>query len=367
MYKNSHINWQHNVAIGLTLALVAIYALVPANSELFSVPGQSDWMILQNIYGSMWLGLIIIFVGHRSRNLRVDRAPSPIHSFVSIPIFIGGCFWLNYNGWNVTREGAEGTISALFRALWFIVIIGESHSRMTTNRRILLILATCILMFFDQSRTYFLIALLILITGFHRALVIPAISSVIAAALLVAAIRSGENDGFFNAMMFAIGGEGYLGSQGIFQVLSLPEAGINFSEPAVLALLSPVTAPFVQIFKRLGYSTDMFDSSSYLGSYVLSLSAQNYPPMGGFYILSEFIRAGFFGMICMTVYFSIVLYLTKKLFDTRELPIGSYIAILSVKNSPMVYWNLVLTIFLFSYLARYLNKKLYEFSHKNNI
>jgi len=120
----------------------------------------------------------------------------------------------------------------------------------------------------------------------------------------------------------------------------------------VQALFSPATASLTLVTKRLGYSADLFDSSSYLGSYIQYTTGDTYPPMGGFFILSEFIRAGWVGFACMAIYMVIVLVLTKKLFDTTDLPIGSFIAILSIKNSPMTYWNLVISVLIISYINR---------------
>jgi hypothetical protein len=293
-------------------------------------------------------------VGYHFRNIQTKSKSAIISNTFSIAIFITGGVWLSTNGWIEVREGPEATVSAIFRILWFAVVLNQNHGKMSNNRRILLILATCILMFFDQSRTYFLIALLLLIVGFSKLVMLPLMVVFIVAALLVAAIRSGENVDLLSAITFAIGGEGYLGSQGVFQVLGLPEEGLNFFVPAALALIAPATAPVVLIAKRFGYETAVFDSSSYLGDYIKFLSGDTYPPMGGFYILSEFMRAGFVGFLCMGMYVILVLFITKRLFDTVDLPAGSFIAIIAIKSSPMVYWNFVISIFVISYALRYL-------------
>lgn len=338
----------HILAVALTASLVMIYGIVPANPELFSVPPWPAFMIAEYLSGAMLLLAIVIGVGYATRKTTFKRQPVPVHPAVAIMVFVGGCFWLRLHPWTDVREGFEGSISALFRILWFVIIINLRQSNLTLTKRMAYVVATAILMFFDQSRTYFLVALLILLTNLSWIAIVPAI----VAALLVAAIRSDQNSGFLYAITFAIGGEGYLGSQGVFQVLSLPTGGLNFSIPALQALFAPLTALITVVAKRFDYAADFFDSSTYLGNYIEALTGQPYPPMGGFFILSEFIRAGWFGIACITIYMATVFILTKKLFDTAEFPIGSFIAILSIKNSPMTYWNLVLIVFVISYLFR---------------
>jgi hypothetical protein len=335
----------HTLAVLLAIALVVMYGLVPAQPELFGIGPRAGSMIAENAIGAAMLAMIVAIVGVGTRRIVTKREPVPIHPIVTVLVFAGGCYWLRDNSWIDAREGVEGTVSALFRIVWFVIVINIRRADMTLLKRGMYVVATVILMFFDQSRTYFLIALLVLLTDLGLVAIVPALI----AALLVAAVRSSENRGFIYSMMFAIGGEGYLGSQGVFQVLTIGERGINFSIPAAQALFSPLTATVTLFAKRLGYSADMFDSSSYLGSYIRATTGDTYPPMGGFFILSEFIRAGWFGVICMALYMVIVLFLTKKLFDTIEFPIGSFIAILAIKNSPMTYWNLVISVFVISY------------------
>lgn len=338
----------HALAVALTVALVMIYGIVPTNPELFGVPPWPNFMLREYVSGALLLGIIVAVIGYGTRKMRSTRDPIPVHPIFVIAVFIGGCVWLGNHSWVDVREGFEGSISAVFRILWFVIIINLRQDRMSLAKRLAYVMGTAILMFFDQSRTYFLVAMLILLANFNWIAIIPAL----VAALMVAAIRSNQNYGFLHSITFAIGGEGYLGSQGVFQVLSLPEGGLNFSIPAIQALFAPATALVTVIAKRFDYPADLLDSSTYLGSYIEALTKQPYPPMGGFFILSEFIRAGWFGVVCIALYMAIVFVLTKRLFDTAEFPIGSFIALLAIKNSPMTYWNLVLVILVASFLFR---------------
>ncbi|MGN7161588.1 hypothetical protein [Sphingomonas sp. SAFR-052] len=338
----------HVLAVTLTVALVMIYGVVPANPELFGVPPWPTFMLHEYITGALMLGVIVAIVGYGTRHISSTREPIPVHPMIVIAVFAGGCVWLREHSWVDVREGFEGSISAVFRVLWFVIVINLRQDRMSVAKRMVYVLATAILMFFDQSRTYFLIAMLVLLANFNWIAIIPAL----VAALMVAAIRSDQNYGFLHSITFAVGGEGYLGSQGVFQVLSLPEGGLNFSIPAIQALFAPATALVTVIAKRFDYPADLFDSSTYLGNYIEALTNQPYPPMGGFFIMSEFIRAGWFGVVCIALYMTIVFVLTKRLFDTTEFPIGSFIALLAIKNSPMTYWNLVLVVVVFSYIFR---------------
>ncbi len=342
----------HALAMALAVALVTIYGVVPANPELFGVPPWPAFMLREYVGGAVLLGAIVAIVGYRARKIGSTREPVPVHSTIAIAVFAGGCVWLKDHSWVDAREGFEGSISAAFRILWFVIVINLRQERMSVTKRMVYVLATAILMFFDQSRTYFLVALLVLLANFNWIAIIPAL----VAALMVAAIRSDQNYGFLYSITFAIGGEGYLGSQGVFQVLALPESGLNFSIPPIQALFAPATALVTVIAKRFDYPADLFDSSTYLGNYIEALTNQPYPPMGGFFIMSEFIRAGWFGMICIALYMTVVLVLTKRLFDTAEFPIGSFIAILAIKSSPMTYWNMILIVFIISYAVRQAGK-----------
>lgn len=338
----------HVLAVGLTIALVMIYGVVPANPELFAVPPWPAFMLREYVTGAVLLGGIVAIIGYGTRKIASTREPIPVHPILVLAVFAGGCYWLKDHSWVDVREGSEGSISALFRVLWFVIVINLRQDRMSVAKRMIYVLGTAILMFFDQSRTYFLVAMLVLLANFNWIAIIPAL----VAALMVAAIRSDQNYGFLHSITFAVGGEGYLGSQGVFQVLSLPEGGLNFSIPAIQAMFAPLTALVAVIAKRFDYPADLIDSSTYLGNYIEALTGQPYPPMGGFFILSEFIRAGWFGIGCLAIYMTIVFALTKRLFDTAEFPIGSFIALLAIKNSPMTYWNLVLVVVVFSYLSR---------------
>jgi len=338
----------HMLAVMLMAALVVMYGLVPAQPELFGILPRAGSMIAENAAGAALLTIIVAAVGLLTRRVKIGREPVEIHPMIAVAVFVGGSYWLSGNSWIDAPEGIAGTISALCRIAWFVIVINIRRSELNILKRVLYVAATVVLMFFDQSRTYFLIALLVLLTDLGLIAVFPAIL----AALLVAAVRSSENYGLMHSVMFAIGGEGYLGSQGVFQVLTIGDRGINFSIPAIQALFSPLTATITLFAKRLGYSADMLDSSSYLGSYIQATTGDLYPPMGGFFILSEFIRAGWLGVACMALYIASVLFITKRLFDTVEFPIGSFIAILAIKNSPMVYWNLVISVFVVSYVVR---------------
>ncbi len=338
----------HALAVALTVALVTVYGVVPANPELFAVPPWPAFMLREYVSGAMLLGVIVAIAGYATRKIGSTREAIPVHPIIAIAVFAGGCVWLKSHPWVDVREGFEGSISAVFRILWFVIVINLRQERMSAVKKIIYVLGTATLMFFDQSRTYFLVAMLVLLANFNWIAIIPAL----VAALMVAAIRSDQNYGFLHSITFAIGGEGYLGSQGVFQVLALPEGGLNFSIPAVQALFAPATALVTVIAKRFDYPTDLLDSSTYLGNYIEALTNQPYPPMGGFFIMSEFIRAGWFGVVCIALYMTIVFVLTKRLFDTAEFPVGSFIALLAIKNSPMTYWNLVLVVVVVSYLVR---------------
>jgi hypothetical protein len=342
----------HLLAVALGVALVMVYTIVPANPELFGVPPWPAFMIAEYIWGAIPLAIIVAAVGYFTRNMTSKREPVQVHPALAAAVFIGGCFWLREYPWVDVREGIEGTVSAIFRIFWFVIVLSLRQNNLTLSKRLAYVLATAILMFFDQSRTYFLIALLVLLTNLNWIAIVPAIVSV----LMVAAIRSNQNSGFIHSITFAIGGEGYLGSQGVFQVLALPDGGINFSVPAIQALFAPATALITVIAKRLDYPTDLLDSSTYLGSYIEGLTDQPYPPMGGFFILSEFIRSGWLGIICIALYMLIAFVITKRLFDTAEFPTGSFIAFLAIKSSPMTYWNMLLIVFVVSYAFRQVGK-----------
>lgn len=350
----------HILGALLCCLLTAMYGAVPASPELFGIGPRAAQLIQENITGAAILIAIIVTLTYATRNLKVERKPLPVHPIAAVLIFIGGVLWFREFNWVDVREGSEGTISGVFRILWFVVIISLDRSKLGLGKRAVYVAATLILMFVDQSRTYFLIALLVLLADLGVIAILPAIVM----ALLVAAIRSNENYGLFYAIMFAVGGEGYLGSQGVFQVLSIGAAGVDFKVPAVQALFSPFTAFLVLIFKRLGYPAESFDSSSFLGYYIFATTGQTYPPMGGFFILSEFIRAGWFGMICMAIYMTIVFFLTKRLFDTVQFPIGSFLILIAIKSSPMTYWSLVMSVFIVSTAFRTLSRMAHSIQAK---
>jgi hypothetical protein len=338
----------------LSVLLVLMYAFVPYilnELGLYLIP----WA-LENLYYSLILALIIIFLPHYSFQKHLFRFDVNQNSLLkTLILFFTCCFIFSLWSWHDDRESAGASVAAFFRALWILNAFCFINS--SENKKLTLILLTAILVFIDQSRTYFMIAFMVLALASNRKKLYLSIGML--GVLLVAAVRVNESMSIIGMLTYGIVGEGYNGSKAIGQVLLLDVNSIDRLPHAILTLIQPLYL-FFEMFIGPLLQLELPTQSSTLGDAVQSELGEKLSPMGGWYILADFIWYGPVGVLLMFLYINMTWYLSNFILNTRYFPIGAFFFFLSIKATPFIYYKLLLYVvgiaLFFTLLGFYKNK-----------
>lgn len=235
--------------------------------------------------------------------------------------------------WTSDRESIFASLNAVFKMFWFILVLNNSKN---TRLAKYLFVFTIVLMVIEQSRTYFLLSLFILIINIKHKLTILTIFVVLTS--FVALVRSEDFDiSLSNILIYGLKGEAINGSYGVNQILSIDS---NFNPFQILATFSQfIFTPLNWLFRGLSLENFIFDSSLINSKLIEDQLNEVYYPLAGFYLLSEFIQYKFIGIILMVLYLLQVLYISKKVFDTKYIPTGAILLFISIKTTPMVFWK----------------------------
>lgn len=264
-----------------------------------------------------------------------------VSEFFVVLFFLISVFVFYYYPWHDDRESFGASVAALFRGLWLILMVhcyGQSK-----NKVLIYILLTMILMLVDQSRTAFALALFVLGLSYS-------VYSLLFFILIVsasAAWRMQETGGILSSILYGLVGEGYNGAKGALQVLSISEYEIDYFMHVLQLILQPAFTPIEILLKKFDFID--LDATYQIAALVNYHMNEEYFPMGGFYILSEFVYYGYIGLILLFAYLFIAYTISKKLFDTSTFPAGSLFFIISIKASPYVFWKYIIYLFLIKY------------------
>jgi hypothetical protein len=337
--------------LGLAMLLVLIYGLVPyVVAEYLGIDvfyGAQRNLVFSLAFACALPLLALVQIDPRDGP--ISRVPAPI---VQWALFAGALVAFVNAPWISDRESFGASVSALFRIAWLTVAFrAAGGTPLTVN---VTILQTIALMFVDGSRTYFLVALLPLVMPKRRAGLYLAVG--LAAVLFVAAFRDKAVGGssFLEVATYGLYGEGFNGALGVSQVLeSGAKPGVR---DVVVAMLQPFFIPDNWVARATGLG--VVDSSSTIGGAIAASLGQDYPPMGGFYIASEFIGLGWLGFPLLLAYCLLAYVVTKVIFDRPAFPFGSALFLLAIKASPNNYWKMVVAIGLVGWVIAWLDSKI---------
>ncbi len=338
----------------ISLILILFYGLTPyiyinifnyGKSELY------DLTTFQLIYSLTTIFFLIII--KKIRFLDNIKLVNKNNNWLSIKyanliypiIFILSCISFFINPWSESREGFFASISALFRILWILVTIPLLKS---SKSKFLLFLSV-ILMFIDGSRTFvFIIFLYYLLNNIVS-------KKIILVGFILVLLSASFRNGFYSFdLLYGIFGEGVNGSTGIFQVLLLPNMD-NF--PYITHLVYTFLQPLFVLFSLFIPSKLInFDSSQFLSSNVSSFLPENYYPMGGFYILSEFVYYGYFGIFLFLIYYFISYRLSSILLDNNFIQFSPVLLFMMIKSSPYTYWKWIVWFLIFQFILKQIEK-----------
>jgi hypothetical protein len=342
IFKRSEI---YAVLIGV--ALILMYGGVPwylhYNGSHY-VPWAEQNLLYSLLFGLLVLSLLFLSISRPS----LTRANLRKASLVSLWIVFLVCAVVFYNfPWHDDRESAGASLAAVFRAVW--VIYTFKFIRAPEHTKLLILFMTAVLVFIDQSRTYFFISFLVLSLSsqYFRTYMLFGFFVI----LLVAAIRVGEGITGFGLLTYGIIGEGYNGSKAVGQILEISQAGINHFAHIGHIIFQPLIFPFEFVAKKI-IGFDFWQNISF-ATEVRDQLGETLSPMGGWYILADFISYGPLGLIFLWVYIFTAWKICKKLFDTYDFPFGSYLFLISIKASPFIFYKFIFYIYIIMVLMKY--------------
>ncbi|WP_166424739.1 hypothetical protein [Paraglaciecola sp. 20A4] len=338
----------------LSTLLVLMYAFVPYILDSLKIY-QIPWAV-ENFYYSVVLAVIIMFLPHYSFKKHLFRFDVHSNSLTkTIVLFFVCCLVFSLWSWHDDRESVGASVAAFFRALW--ILNSFCFIKSTEKKRTWLILLTAILVFIDQSRTYFMISFMVLALASNRKKLYLVIGMF--GVLLVAAVRVGESMSIIGMLTYGIVGEGYNGSKAVGQVLLLNRDSVDWLSHTALTLLQPIYLPIEMVVGPF-FDAGLPTQSSILGNAVKVELGEKLSPMGGWYILADFIWYGPIGIVLMFIYINMTWYLSNFILNTRYFPIGAFFFFLSIKAMPFVYYKMLTYVvgiaFVFTLLGFYKNK-----------
>jgi hypothetical protein len=143
-------------------------------------------------------------------------------------------------------------------------------------------------------------------------------------------------------------GEGYNGAKAVGQVLEVTGLKVNWVAHVLHTIGQPLVFPFEFIFGRI-LGVDFPAQASYFSDLVLDELGEVLSPMGGWYILADFIYYGWAGVGLLAIYEWIAWRVSKYLLDTDYFPFGSYVFLISIKATPYIYYKFLFYIFIISF------------------
>lgn len=338
-------NYQRNEIVLAAIASIffLMYGVVPfALNELgiYNIEKSFENMIF-SIVSSVIPFLLYFKCKKFAYSKNYKKITSISESYVLI-VFALSIIIFAFFPWHEDRESIGASVAAIFRGVWLILIVqcyGQSRKKIFR-----LFLYTTILMLVDQSRTAFGLAFFVLGLSYSLYSIIILIFLMSA----VAAWRMGESVDIISNVLYGIVGEGYNGARGALQSLQVRDYEIDYISHIFQILLQPIFTPFQIVFQKIGYQN--IDVTRHIGELIDRYMNEDYSPMGGFYISSEFEYYGYLGLIFLFVYLFVAFLICKKLFDTSSFPMGSLIFLISIKASPYVFWKYVLYLYLIQIL-----------------
>jgi hypothetical protein len=343
------------VARHFSSLLVLMYGLVPMGGSFLGIYPQT-YATINFVFSICLIGIIYLLPSDCKGRFTFSLLRFNTKPIWLVLVFIISAYVFHLFPWTTDRglgtEASLGTsIAALMRALWLLT--GITYVNKTEKQRFFILILTIILMYIDRSRTYFLVLLLILAAKSSHKKSIIVIS--LASAIFLAAIRSGASTNGLNSMLFGIVGEGLGATTAVGQIYGASIYHINVFMHLFETFFQPVVFPFDFVATKI-FGTDYLTQGDYLARLVMNHTNEVFNPMGGWYIVADFVYYGYFGIFLMWIYIVITWFCTKLLLDDKDFPFGSFFFFIAIKASPFVYWKFIYYILFISLIYRALNK-----------
>ncbi len=266
-------------------------------------------------------------------------------------IFLAALILFHLFPWHEDRESLGASLAGLFRAAWLFVMFAATQR--SEGYKIKIFILSLLLMFVDESRTYFMVGLLVISSSsiYRKSLLIVGIFMVI----ILAAIRMSISDNSLNFLTYGIVGESYNAVRSVGQVISVEDQPINFMAHLFHTFFQPIVFPFEFIANRI-LNFHLAAQSSYLSDIVNIKLDEKLSPMGGWYIVADFVYYGYPGIILLLLYMYANWLFTCRLFNFSNFPFGPFLFFISIKSTPYVYWKMLFYLLIIFYLVEIMNK-----------
>ena len=212
-------SYRSRLIIGKILcsSLVLMYGFVPYylnSSGVYSILWAYDNFIFSLIFSA-----VILFIPNYSSKFDLIKFEYSgwfyKNKILTISSFFCICFFsFSLWPWHEDRESLGASFSAFCRALW--VINTFCFVKETEIKKIFVLLMTAVLVFIDESRTYFIISFFVL--SFSSRYVVSYFVLGMLSLVIVAAVRVGENISGIDLLTYGFIGEGYNGAKPVGQV-----------------------------------------------------------------------------------------------------------------------------------------------------
>lgn len=344
---------QVSIAKYISISLALMYGVTPVLVDNFGL-SEIKWAV-KNFIFSLALSVFILFLPVTSRSSWVGSKIEPIKIrpwfywtvfILSIPVFY-------LFPWPVEANPIGVSFAAILRALWLFIAFSCVNSGETDKLKTIIL--TVLLMYIDQSRTYFMLGILVIAVSskYKRQFVAYGVFL----SVLLASFRSGLSfsAGAFDFLLFGIIGEASLATISVGQIFASSEFQMDSTLHLIHTFLQPLFLPFELLAAKI-FDVNITSQASYLERLVQQGLGETLSPMGGWYIVAEFIYYGWLGIPIMLGYVLLTWKVTAAIFNTDRFPFGSFIFFVCIKSNPFVYWKFLFYIFTFFYLARTFNK-----------
>lgn len=206
---------------------------------------------------------------------------------------------------------------------------------------------TALLVFIDESRTYFIIAFFVLTFSSRNVTTYFLIGML--SLVVVAAVRVDEGISGLDLLTYGFIGEGYNGAKPVGQIFSILDVQIDQFSHLFITFFQPLYFPFEFIGNRL-FELGLPTQDSFFAKAVEVHLGETLSPMGGWYILADFVYYGYFGIFILFLYTVLLWRFTSLLFDTRVFPYAPFVFFIAIKATPYVYIKFVYYIFFITVL-----------------
>lgn len=350
----SSLNYKKNISLAKVLAilLVGMYGLTPLIVDvlgLYTVPWST-----QNLLLSLSLIIYLYFMPSKLQKWQLINTISEnlnIKNYLIYFLFVVSLIIFYIYPWHDDRESLGASVAAFFRAAWLLVMF--SCVAQNEKRKLLIFILSIILMYIDESRTYFMIGILAIAASsiYRKKLIFLALFSVV----LLASVRMDVSGSALQLILYGIIGEGYNATKPVGQILSISDENINYVGHLFQTFLQPIIFPVEFIGNRV-FNLSLPQQFDYFSSPVERYLGEKLSPMGGWYIVADFVYYGAIGIPLLIMYMHMVWVVTCKIFNTSVFPFGSFIFLISIKATPYVYWKFIFYLVVVFFVIQLLNK-----------